>query len=311
MDDVHGLPHLIARYLSDLRVRNYSERTVHTRGIMLDYFRQYCQALGLTQARQVTRAHVLNYQAHLYHRRKRNEERLSVGTQTQRLIAVVELFSWLTKQSLLLYNPASDLEMPRAERRLPAVFSPEEVETLLNQPDVATPLGLRDRAILETFYSAGVRRHELCALDLAHIDFTERTVRIELGKGAKDRVVPIGERALRWLEKYLVEARPVLNPSAHERAVFLSGDGIRWKPGLLGNHVSRIIRRALPGKTGGCHTLRHAFATALLRNGCDIRHIQAMLGHAKLETTAIYTHVSIRELLEAHRRFHPAQMPAA
>lgn len=119
-------------------------------------------------------------------------------------------------------------------------------------------------------------------------------------------MVPIGERALRWVGKYIAKARPKLASESSGSAMFLDADGHRLKPAIFGNHVSWLIRRALPGKTGGCHALRHAFATGLLRNGCNIRHIQTMLGHAKLETTAIYTHVCIAELIEAHRRFHPA-----
>jgi integrase/recombinase XerD len=314
-DDPAGLLYLIGRYLESLRVKNYSERTVTMRGINLGYFRSFSAALDLTQARQVTRAVILNYQSYLYHYRVWRgdvETPLAVSTQLQRLHAVVALFSWLTKQGHILYNPATDLELPRKEHRLPrSVFNVHEIEAILAVPDVAEPLGLRDRAILETFYSTGLRRGELGALDLRHLDFERRLVTVIQGKGNKDRVVPIGERALRWVEKYLIEVRPRLTTSLSQTAVFLSADGERLAPGALGNLVHDLIAAAAVGKNGSCHALRHSFATALLEAGCDIRYIQAMLGHAKLETTALYTHVAIRELQLAHERFHPAKVTAS
>jgi integrase/recombinase XerD len=223
---------------------------------------------------------------------------------------VANLFSWLTKEGFVLYNPASDLEMPRREFRLPkTILSAAEVEAVLGVPDIGTPEGIKFRAILETLYSTGIRRAELCGLSLGDIDYGRGLARIEQGKGHKDRFVPIGERAIGWIEKYLHESRPRLCPSINEHAVFLNAEGRRMRPGRLGSHVGEIIRKAAIGKVGSCHLFRHTFATLLLENGCDVRYVQAMLGHAKLETTEIYTHVSIRALQDAHARCHPARMP--
>ncbi|MGI9115827.1 MAG: tyrosine-type recombinase/integrase [Chthoniobacterales bacterium] len=256
---------------------------------------------------------MVNYQSYLYHYRKESSGlALTISTQKHWLIAIANFFSWLTKEGLVLYNPASDLEMPRREFRLPKIIlSAADVEAIINIPDLAMPMGVRDRAILETLYSTGIRRQELCMLELGDLDYDRGLVRIEQGKGKKDRFSPIGERAIKWIEKYLVEVRPRLCPSLNERALFLNTLGTRITPGRLGSHVGELIRKAQIGKVGSCHLFRHTFATLLLENGCDVRYVQEMLGHSKMETTAIYTHVSIKALKEAHSRHHPARLPVA
>jgi integrase/recombinase XerD len=312
MEDPQSLLVLTERFLAYERVRHYSPRTIEAHTKMLRRFRLFCQELGLTQARQVTRAVILNYQSYLYHHRKKDGEAMTVATQKHWLGVVKKLFSYLTREGLALYNPASDLELPRDEYRLPkAVLSHSEVEAVMNVPDIETPLGLRDRAVMEVLYSTGMRREELCNLNKGHIDFERGVVRIDQGKGRKDRYVPIGHRALLWLEKYLVEARAAFCPSINELALFVGTTGQRMTTNRLSAKVHALIEKADIGKHGSCHLFRHAFATQLLENGCDLRHIQAMMGHASIESTEIYTHVSISELKKAHDRCHPAQMPVS
>jgi len=309
-DDPQGLLYLTGRYLEALRVRNFSSQTIYGRAKVLRYFRLFAEELGITQARQVTRAVTINYQSYLYHYRKKDGQPITVGTQKGWLLVLCGFFSWLTKQGLILYNPASDLELPRKELRLPKnILNAHEVESIMNVPDLSEPMGLRNRAILETLYSTGIRRQELCMLDQGDIDHDRGILRVEQGKGKKDRYVPIGERALGWMDKYLVEARARFLPSINEPALFLNSEGRRVTPGRLGSQVAEIIRASGIGKTGSCHLFRHTFATLLLEAGCDVRLVQEMLGHAKLDTTQIYTHVSMRQLKEAHSRFHPAKMP--
>jgi integrase/recombinase XerD len=311
-DDPQGLLYLTARYMEALRVRNFTEQTLYGRGKMLRYFRVYCEQIGVTQARQVTRAVMINYQSYLYHYRKEDGKALTIGTQKAWLSCVTAFFSWLTREGLALYNPASDLELPRREVRLPKIIlNAAEVEAILNVPDLSTPMGIRDRAILETLYSTGIRRQELCNLRLGDLDYDRGLVRIEQGKGHKDRYVPIGDRAVQWIEKYLLEVRPRLCPSLNEQAIFLNTLGTRMNANRLGSQVHGIIRSAGIGKSGSCHLFRHTFATLLLENGCDVRYVQEMLGHSKMETTAVYTHVAIKTLKEVHSRFHPARLPQA
>lgn len=249
---------------------------------------------------------VHRYQVHLHEHRKRDGKPLAAGTQRQWLTAIVSFFRWLVRHGHLPENPAADLEMPRTEHRLPKVIlSAAEVERVLAVPDVTTAFGLRDRAILEVFYSTGIRRNELCNLELAAVDFTRGLVCVRLGKGRKDRYVPIGRRALAWVEHYLKLSRPKLAWLRESPALFLGSRGQRVHPGRLASHVHDLIARAKLGKSGSCHLFRHSFATGLLENGCDIRHIQLMLGHVKLETTALYLHLSVQELKAAHERCHP------
>jgi integrase/recombinase XerD len=311
MDDPQSLVYLIDRFLAYEQVRHYSARTVYSHTKMLKRFRLFCQELGITQIRQVTRAVILNYQTFLYHHRKRDGCAMTVGTQKHWLGVVKKLFTYLTKEGLALYNPAADMEMPRAEMRLPkTILSHEDIEAIMNVPDLDTPLGLKDRAMLETLYSTGIRREELCNLNKGDIDFDRGVVRVIQGKGNKDRFSPIGDRALGWIDKYLIEARPAFCPSINELALFVGTTGERMKTDRLSAKVHAIIDKAEIGKTGSCHLFRHAFATQLLEHGCDIRHIQVMLGHASIDSTEIYTHVSITELKRAHQRCHPAQMPS-
>ncbi|MEM9446750.1 MAG: site-specific tyrosine recombinase XerC [Verrucomicrobiota bacterium] len=304
--------YLLGRYLEHLKVRNYTDQTVYSKAKTLRQFRYYCEELGITQARQVTRETILNYQSHLYHYKKADGKGLSVGTQKSWLSMVRSFFGWLTREEHISHNPTANIEMPRKESRLPkTILSHDEVEAVMNVPNVSKPMGIRNRAILEFLYSTGVRRTELCTLNLGDIDAVRSLVRVEQGKGHKDRYVPIGSRALQWLDKYLIEVRPILlaeGPDDCEQALFLNAQGTRIKPSRITHQVSQWIDKADIGKSGSCHLFRHSFATGLLENGCDIRHIQEMLGHEHLETTQVYTHVSLRELQQAHEKCHPAKV---
>ena len=185
------------------------------------------------------------------------------------------------------------------------VLSEEETERVLVLPDLREPLGVRDRAILETFYSTGMRRTELCHLTIYDVDRERGTVFISQGKGKKDRVIPIGERALAWVNKYLHEVRPQLAFEPDDGFLFLTGTGEPFQPDPLTQVVRRYVEAANLGKIGACHIFRHTMATLMLEHGADIRYIQQMLGHADLASTQIYTQVSIRQLQKIHAATHP------
>jgi integrase/recombinase XerD len=200
------------------------------------------------------------------------------------------------------------LELPKLERRLPkAILSAQEAESVINQPDIGEPLGLRDRAILETLYSTGIRRQELINLLVQDVDRERGTLFVRQGKGKADRMIPIGERAVQWIDKYLNETRPELACGQDEGRLFLSQYGTAISPNGLTLLVRNYIEKAHIGKRGSCHLFRHTMATLMLENGADIRFIQAMLGHVKLDTTQIYTQVSIKKLKEIHTLTHPAK----
>ncbi len=183
-----------------------------------------------------------------------------------------------------------------------------EADRVLNQANVADPLGVRDRAMLETFYSTGMRRMELLSLKLYDLDIERGTVMIRLGKGKKDRMIPIGSRALAWIDKYVIEARPTLVREPDDGTLFLSNLNEAFTPNRLTQLVREYVDAAQLGKRGACHLFRHTMATLMLENGADIRFIQQMLGHAELSTTQIYTQVSIRKLKEIHSLTHPARL---
>ena len=295
------------QYLEWLKMLNRSQNGIESRWQELKLFMLWARERGLNKPHEITRPILESYQRYLFHYRKDNGKPLGAITQRTRLSSVKLFFSWLCKQRVLEANPASELELPRTGKSLPVeALSRSEVETLLSLPDITDPLGIRDRAMLEVFYSTGIRRSELTRLELPDLK-SEKCVLSVHGKGNKERVVPIGKRAFTWLDKYLNDVRPLLVLDPDTRAIFLSGYGEAFNPQVLGRIISRYIRQADIGRSGGSHLLRHTCATHMLEGGADIRYIQQLLGHAKLETTAIYTEVSITQLRAVHSRCHPAE----
>ena len=294
-------------YLLWLRVHNYAETTIICRQRYLGYFTDFCRRQGIDDARAVTFELLRGYQQQLFDHRKRDGLPLTFATQAQRLVPISQFFSWLRRSERLPLNPASDLLMPRPDRRLPeATLSAAEMALLLAQPDVSRPLGLRDRAILEVFYSCALRRQELIDLAVRDVDFDRGTVFVRSGKGAKDRYVPIGERALFWLRLYLDLARPQLTTEQLAARLFVSSAATPVCPDWLSRKIRRYLADAGIEKRGSCHLLRHSVATLMLEGGADIRYVAEMLGHIRLETTQRYTRVSIDRLRAVHAATHPA-----
>jgi integrase/recombinase XerD len=307
--DPHGMAAQFASFVEWLRMKGYSEQTVHNAAVATVQFARWCSERGLTRPMEVTRPVMIRYQRHLYHYRTKKGDPLSFKSQQAKLSPIRNFFKYLSKNNLVLYNPAADLEMPRIEKRLPrCVLSAPEAEAVINVPDVTTPVGVRDRAILETFYSTGMRRMELVFLRLYDLDIERGTVMVRQGKGRKDRMIPIGDRALAWIAKYLADVRPGLVMEPDDGTLFLSSRGGAFSGAWMSSMVRERVEAAGIGKKGSCHLFRHAMATLMLENGADIRFIQAMLGHADLTSTQIYTQVSIKKLKEIHTATHPAKM---
>lgn len=299
---------LMDDHLTHLKVINRSHDAVANRRQELKSFLTWAQERDLLYPDRITRTILESYQRWLWAYRKKNGMPLGVSSQRLRLSAVIHFFGWLCKHRLLEANPASEIEMPRAEKRLPVeALTVSEVEAVLSQPNIGDPLGIRDRAILELFYSTGIRRTEMTCLEVGDLNREKRLLRVRRGKGGKERVVPVGARALEWTEKYLEDVRPLLVFRHEERGLFLTGYGESFSPDVLGRKIVGFVEQAEIGRKGGAHLLRHTCATHLLEGGADIRYIQQLLGHAKLETTAIYTEVSIVQLQAVHARCHPAE----
>ncbi len=316
-----SLSSLIAAWDAAMAVRQLSATTRRTRAAALRLFASWLEDRGVTAAAQVTRPMVLAYQRHLAQapalggNRGNVDGRLAISTQRMRLGVLMAFGRWAVRAGHLSSNPASDLDLPRPIRALPETLAPAEVDRVLAQVELcgtgggvgASAVSVRDRAILELLYATGMRRMEAISLRLDDIDAARRLVRIRHGKGGKDRIVPIGTRALAWLARWLV-AREVL-PGADQPSapLWLRPNGKPLTIDALSMRVRKYVEAAGYAPRGACHLFRHACATHLLENGCDVRLIQELLGHARLDTTALYTRVTIRHLQAAYAACHPAE----
>jgi integrase/recombinase XerD len=302
----------VTDFLTWCAVHGYSEGTLRARRYYLASFVAFLDSREMFDVASVTPSVLDSYQRHLYHQKKANGLPLSFRTQAQRLIPVKGLFAWLARTGELAYDPSISLALPKVEHRVPElVLSIDEVEQVLAGPDTTTLLGLRDRAILEVFYSTAIRRAELIHLRVADVDHARGgSLFVRQGKGARDRFVPIGERARTW-----VAALPRRGPARptraepHQTTLFLSVTGGALAPDVLSRMVSAYVRAGAPAKPGSCHLFRHSTATLMLDAGADVRYVAEMLGHQKLETTMGYTRVSMAKLAEVHARCHPAEQP--
>lgn len=305
-----GFAPYVDEFVAWSQTAGYAVDTVRWRDRALVYFSRWCEERGLHTPQDITLPIMERYQRWLYHYRKADGQPLTFQSQHERLSPLKAFFKWATRSRHVLYNPASELTLPKIGRRLPRhVLTAPEAELVISMPDVTRAVGVRDRAILETFYSTGIRRTELTKLRLLDMDLERGTVFIREGKGKKDRMIPIGERACQWVEKYVLDIRPAFVMEPDCGALFLS----RYENGSLHpDYVTTIVREYVQaagiGKVGSCHLFRHAMATLMLENGADIRFIQAMLGHADLGTTEIYTQVSIKKLKQVHEMTHPARV---
>jgi integrase/recombinase XerD len=236
----------------------------------------------------------------------RDFSRRAKSTSQRRLIASLRRFyQHLLAIGAIQADPTLNIEPPPRPDRFPKTRSEAQVEALLAAPDVDTPLGLRDRAMLETLYATGLRVSELTALKLFEIGLNEGVVRV-FGKGAKERLVPLGQVALEWIERYLKEARPQLLAGRNCDAVFVTRRGAGLSRQMFWHLVKRHAARAgIESSRISPHTLRHAFATHLINHGADLRVVQLLLGHADISTTQVYTHVARERLKQLHARHHP------
>ena len=301
----HPLYVYVKAYLAWAEVSRLAATSVDTRSRALGRFITWAGERGLIHPQELTRPVLEAYQRHLYLARKPDGQPLSLRTQQAMIVALQGWFKWLSRERLILANPAGELELPRQVRSLPKVIlSVEQIEAALRQPDVEGLTGVRDRALLEVLYATGLRRSELVRLQLPEVDLSGGLLTVRQGKGRKDRRVPLGERASAWLNRYLVEVRPRLMTHLAEWTVFLTDYGEPYEKNRLSDLVKRYLQ--LAGiQQGSCHALRHACATHMLEGGCDIRFIQVLLGHSQLSTTEIYTHVAIGKLIDVHAATHP------
>lgn len=293
----------LALYREDLEVR-VSPLTVVNYAIQVRHFLEWLEGrgLGLTGLRE---ADVRGYQGALFGLRHKSGRPYALASQHVRLLAVKSFTRFLLRRHYLLVDPAASLELPRKDRRLVrVVLSVEEVHRLLGAASGKRPRALRDRAVLEMLYGAALRVSELSNLTPYDVDAEEGTVRVVLGKGRKDRYVPLPAQAGLAVKAYLRRGREAL-VRGKVRWLFLTNRGLRMHAWTVGEMVRHYAVEAGVKKRVTPHTFRHSIATHLLRGGADIRHIQLLLGHRHLSSTERYTHVALKDLREAVLRAHP------
>lgn len=296
-----GLPldSAVQQFLDHLKVeRELSPATVEAYGRDLAAFARFAADRQVGEVAGVRPLHVLDFLVKL------TEDGLSARSQARKLIALRQLFSFLKRERILEINPTEDVDLPRFGRRLPDFLSLDEVERLIAQPDRKSPRGLRDGAMLETLYATGLRVSELIRLRLRDVNFDAGYL-LAFGKGRKERLVPIGEVALTSLRSYLELARPAFAHGRTTEALFLTHHGRAMTRQGFWKLIGRYARAAGIRKAISPHKLRHSFATHLVERGADLRAVQAMLGHADIGTTEIYTHLSRGHLRRVYERHHP------
>ena len=299
----------LARYVEAMQAWNWSARSIvsyeHNVGVFLEWIAGETDAESLAE---ITSDTLASYQTALLLMTKKNGEPLSVATRGQRITALKSFFRWLAEEGKLLRDPAASLRQPKQRKLLPQpLITPAEAIRLLESINTQTPLGLRDRAMLEVLYATGVRNAELRALEVTDFDLSGETLTINAGKGNRDRVVPLGPVATSIVADYIAHARPKLARDGSIRKMFVTKSGFVLNAKDVIVVVRRHLKRAGIDKPVRPHKLRHACATHMLKGGADIRHIQKLLGHASLQSTQIYTRVEIGDLKDVHRRFHPRE----
>ena len=232
------------------------------------------------------------------------DEHIAARSLARQLTAIKRYQRWLLREGRRADDPTLTVAPPRLPKPLPKTLSEKEVEALINAPDVNTPLGLRDRAMLEALYAAGFRVTELVGLPLAAVSLSDGVVRI-MGKGSKERLVPLGEDAQDWIKRYAEESRPQLLKGRASEALFVTERGGAMTRQMFWYLIKRHAQTAGIKSSLSPHTLRHAFATHLLNHGADLRVVQMLLGHADIATTQIYTHVAKERLKALHAKHHP------
>ena len=293
-------------YFLSLQVNYYSPKTIVSKRETLHRFVSWCTKQKIEKPTQVTKEIIYGYKKHLHFYRTAKGRALSIHSQRLRLTVVKVFFEWMLKNDYIERLPVEDIELPKLPHQLPRnILSIKEVESLLNSPDLTTPTGLRNRAMMEVLYSTAIRRAELLDLELYDVDFERELIFIREGKGRRDRIIPIGQRALGWIGKYLSSARENMVKDSMNQHLFVTYFGNPIRPTTLTKIMREYIKSCGLRKNGSVHIMRHTTATLMLDNGADIRHIQQLLGHSSLTNTQIYTHVSVKKLKEVHNQTHP------
>jgi len=298
------------RYLNALLAKGRSPHTLRGAKSALKELLGFLASIGVEALAQLDREALMRYREELAWRLTAKGTPLSVRSQLELITHVAGLCRYLLAQGWLLADPSKNLPRPKKPRRLPrAIMETTEVKRMLAEPDMTTARGYRDRVILEVLYSTALRREEVANLLIDDIDTAGGYVFVREGKGGKDRVVPVGQSVCDLVKSYLAGVRPEWVNAAGDKHLFLNRWGTGMDPQAVAHVVHKYAKRAGIDKPVSTHSLRHSCATHMLRNGAPIRQLQEMLGHASLETTQVYTRVTINDLRAMHSKFHPREQP--
>lgn len=278
--------------------RGLSPRTVSSYQSDLHKFLIFLTEIGIEELSSIRKKHVLDF---LLRERRAG---ISSRSNARRISTLRNLFNFGIKEKIIDFNPLETLEAPRLVKKLPEVLSHDEVERLLNAPDIGNFRGLRDKSMLETLYATGLRVTELVSLSMTSVNFTVGYVRC-MGKGSKERIVPMGKDALYWLKRYIQEARPKMTNRKLSDDLYLSRLGNKMTRQSFWQIIKKYTAIVKIEKAISPHVLRHSFATHLLEGGADLRSVQMFLGHSDISTTEIYTHIAQERLREIYNKYHP------
>ena len=278
--------------------KGLSKNTIEAYSHGLSRFLNHLREKGVQEIRDVDKFHIRGFLLAL------KKEKLSAKTIVRNLVAIRTFFRFLVQEGILETNPVEDLESPKVAKTLPEILTLKDIEQLLEQPNLQTPLGMRDRAMLEMLYATGMRVSELTHLPTHQVNLEGGYVLL-YGKGSKERIVPLGSEAIKWVTLYLKESRGILAKGKESPFLFINRSGKGMSRQGLWKNLKNYTRRAGLRKRITPHLLRHSFASHLLEGGADLRSVQMMLGHADISSTQIYTHVTGERLKKIHQRYHP------
>ena len=283
-------------YLTIERGLSLNTRKSYERDLL--QYLHYLEDEQITSWQDVDRYVVINYLE------KMHDEKKASATVTRMITSLRRFHQFLRQERLTDHDPMQHIDTPKKVQKLPSTLSLTEVERLIETPDTTKNLGIRDRAILEVMYATGMRVSELVGLKLSDLHLSLGLVQT-LGKGDKERIIPLGDYAIQWLERYLDEARPLLVANPSETHVFVNHHGTGLSRQGIWKNLKQLVREAGINKEVTPHTLRHSFATHLLENGADLRTVQELLGHADISTTQIYTHITKKRLTDVYKQHFP------
>jgi integrase/recombinase XerD len=290
---------LLDQYLHYLIVeKGLSKNTIEAYSHGLTRFLNHLREKGVQEIREVGKFHIRGFLLAL---RKKN---LNTKSIVRDLVALRTFFRFLIQEGILEINPAEELESPKVAKTLPEILTLKEIEEILEQPNLQTPLGIRDRAMLEMLYATGMRVSELTQLPTHQVNLEGGYVLI-YGKGSKERIVPLGSEAMKWVTVYLKAARGILSKGKESPSLFINRSGKGMSRQRFWKNLKDYGRNAGLRKRITPHLLRHSFASHLLEGGADLRSVQMMLGHVDISTTQIYTHVTGERLKKIHKQYHP------